>query len=262
MTVKANEKGRRMRKGERKSLVCVGIDQSLIGTAVAVLVDGRLHWVHGWTGVKSLQKEFPDLLSFYKIGEQSDAARTERIDHFAHWIADCVVSLLRHPGYRVYVAMEGYAMSQRSNRATDLHELGGLIKNLLWREAIPLRVYNPVDIKIAFTGDGKATKAAMMMACFQYFGQDYTQLRDSGDNLADAQLIAQLLHFEMTARMNRSASLSSLGLPKHVQKMLNKTTKKAAVPVLDRPFSSMLEQSKNKLIWGARPSPMRGVDHE
>ena len=227
-----------------KGILSIGIDPSLTGTGVAVVKEGELLEVVGWTEVKALQKEFPTFLNWYKPKNSNDSNRIHRISIVATWVyslIDHYVSL----GYGVFVAIEGYAVSQFSNRASDLHELGGIIKQDLWASEIPYRIYVPQDIKQAFVGSGNADKTQMVMACLKIFDKDFSPMRAAGENLVDAIFLAHLLDRELRLKSN-----SQVNIEPNVKKVLTKTTKKNPVPLLKQEFILKSKSVLNKPIFG------------
>lgn len=220
-------------KPNDRRVVCIGIDPSLIGSGIAVVASpGVLEWAHGWTDKKGLQKKHPEHLTYFKLKDSSDANRLARIELVADWLLHCIGEW-SNDNYELYVAIEGYAMSRLSNRASDLHELGGTIKLALWEQRIPFRIYTPTELKAAWTGQGNADKSAMIMTCFRRFNVDYTLFESAGENLADATLLAHLLYQEVEVKAGR---MQVKGCLASVRKALLKTTKAAPEALLTRPF--------------------------
>lgn len=211
--------------------VCVGIDPSLVGTGVAVVRGGKLLDCYGWTNKKTLADAHPTRLVYYKVEDQDDTARCERLCAISDWIGDFIETLDDQAPGRVHVAVEGYAMSRLSLRATDLHELGGLLKIGMWRANVPYRIYDPLSVKLAWTGDGHAKKPEMMRACWLQFGHDFGQYGAAGENLADAFLIAKLLETELLVKR----CPEELGkLTPSLQRVLARVTKSEPIPLLKR----------------------------
>lgn len=221
-----------------KRVVVIGVDPSLVGTALVVVVSGGgIEYSHGWTDVQSLQKRHPEQLSYFKIPDHAGMAdRLARIALMTEWVTGMIDEWSSVSEYEVYVAIEGLAVSQRSNRASDLAELGGGIKQWLMRNTVPFRIYDPSTLKRAWTGHGDADKPMMMMACFRRFGVDYTQLEKAGDNFADATLLAQLLYHEVEIRAGRKDVKDLDGLLKTI---LRRATKKEPVSLLEQELISI-----------------------
>lgn len=212
-----------------KGLACVGVDQSIKGCGVAVVLDGKVTWAHGWTQVKKQQKQHPDFLSWFKPRSASDNnCKVNRLVQVSDWVLGVVRHLIAS-GYGVTVAMEGYALNQKSSRQSDLYELGGMIKAGMWKMGVPFRIYTPQEVKKAWTGSGNADKAMMKKACLDHFGADFFDLGDDGENLADAVLIAQLLQCEVNIRQGRH-------VPRQAKQVLTRTTPKNDVCLSQQPF--------------------------
>ena len=209
--------------------LCIGIDPSLRGTAIAAVVDGNVFKYEGWTDKKYAANAHPEL-HWYKPKDSQDDQRIHRSVQVADWVIEKVQSWQRLVGLPAFVSIEGYAMSQRSNRYSDLCELGGLIKQHLWRARIPYRIYTPQHPKMAWAGSGRAEKQAMIEACLRHTGIDLTHYCDSADNLADAILLSMLLDCELVARFDLQRHL-----PSKPHEVLTRQTKKD-VAILDRPF--------------------------
>ena len=208
-----------------------GIDPSLVGHALAIVDENdEIVLVRGWTNKKTLVKKYPNWLNFYKIVEQTDEERLKRIHHMADWTADIISE------YKdiAAVAIEGYAFSKGSHRATsDLHELGGQIKQDLYHNHHKFRIYAPTTVKKAWTGSGNADKAQMQMACFKETGLDFTKASGSGDGLADALLIAKLVRADFLLRVGH---ITIKELKPQVRDVLLKGTKSEPLPLKARRF--------------------------
>ena len=216
-----------------KPVLCVGIDHSLNGTGIAAINSkGEQRLLHGWTTVRSKQKEFPESLSYFKIKEpQSHAHRIHRLISIYKWVRLIINRFT--DDYDVFVAIEGYALSAKGGRVSDQHEGMGLIKAWLWRMNIPFRIYTPTTVKSAWTGKGSADKSAMLMTCYQKFGLDLTPLGEAGENLADALLIARLLYWELAERMIIVTDGKPLAT---VRNALAKVTKEYPTSILQQDF--------------------------
>ena len=222
-------------------LCCIGIDQSITGCGIAVVVDGKVKWVHGWTQVKKQQKLDPELLSWFKPKSTSDdTCKVNRLVQVSGWVLG-VVEEWMGKGYAVTVAMEGYALGQKSNRQSDLYELGGMIKGGLWLSGVPFRVYPIQDVKQAWTGTGAADKAQMKQACVDHFNLNFFDQGAAGENLADAVCIAQLLDREMQVRQGHQVEAQ-------VFRTLTKLTSKNPTPLAKRDLIFYTEGVHNKPI--------------
>lgn len=219
--------------------IIIGVDPSLQGSAVVVLgsICGHIEWSHGWTVNRALQKRHVELLSYFKLPEKAGHAdRLSRVRMMADWVLECIREWAFTPDYHVHVAMEGLAVSQRSNRASDLAELSGYVKQGMMQMDVPFRLYDPTTLKMAWTGQGKADKAAMVMQCFRRWKVDYTELEEAGDNFADATLLAQLLRHEVEIRAGRMNIRKDID--GQLRKILLRKTKDEPVPLISQPLIS------------------------
>lgn len=234
-----------------KKVIVVGVDPSLTGTAVVVIGGaGGIEWQHGWTKTKTLQRRHPDVLSFFALPDKPTMSdRLARINLMASWVVDAVAEWSRVEDYETYVAIEGLAVSQRSNRASDLAELSGIIKNrIVFGLKVPLRIYDPMTLKLAWTGKGTADKSMMIMSAFRRFKVDYTAMESAGDNFADALLLAQLLYHEVEVRAGRKDVKHDLD--GQLRKVLQRKTKAEPITLLKRPLITEKEVKAQPPVLG------------
>jgi len=130
-----------------------GLDLSLNGTGLscidADLQEGfcTLVDVVAMTSTKKvLSSDFGKYFYFYKAKDTSSLkGRLERMIDVSEWVLSWVVDRIgEHP---VFVGLEDYAFAKQSNRVSDIHELGGLIKTKLFTAGLPLKTYSPTLIK-------------------------------------------------------------------------------------------------------------------
>lgn len=216
-------------------IVAIGIDPSLNGSAIAVLVNGVVQKVQGWTDKVTVQKSYPEFIHWFKLPAKSGfSERQYRVQVMTEWIVQQVGTHLSS-GAQVYVSIEGYAHSKRSIRLSDIHELCGIVKQSMWSMGAPFRIYDPKTLKMAWA-TGNADKHEMMKACADLFGYDYRALGENpGSNLADAFLLAQLLWVEIQVKLGM-VSISEL--TPNLQKILTRTTPASPQSLLNIPFIS------------------------
>lgn len=88
--------------------------------------------------------------------------------------------------YQPYaVGIEQYAFSRQSRGLSGLHELGGVVKNRLFRKEALVLLPTSTEIKKFATGNG-AAKKPQMIAAAQNYG-----CRTTDDNVADAFHVAR-----------------------------------------------------------------------
>jgi len=215
----------------RRPTAIVGIDPSLRGHAMALVLNDRVKAVMGWTDKKTLQRRNPDTLCWFKMRVNTDRDQQHRCALLSRWtianiaelVGDCVV----------HVAMEGYAFSKNDRGNTGIHELCGAIKLGLWHMGIPLRIYDPLSVKLAWTNNGHADKEEMKEACLKLFGWDFERQGSAGADLADAVLIANLLHVELEVRAGR---IQLEELRPSLRRVLLRVTKSEPEALITRPF--------------------------
>lgn len=226
-----------------KGVACVGVDQSITGCGLAIVQNSVVTFAHGWTQVKKQQVAFPEYLSWFKPrSTKDDSCKINRLIQVSDWVLKFIDDLILE-GFCVFVAMEGYAFSKKSNRQSDLYELGGLIKGGTWKRGIPFRIYTPQQIKKAWTGSGNADKDQMVKACANTFGLDFTSLKSDGENLADAVCIAQLLDRELLLRAGNVDIIEP-----NVLQILTKPTKANPISLSEKPFIFYNAENHNKPI--------------
>lgn len=115
------------------------------------------------------------------------------------------------PGGRPLVVLEGYSYASKGRSVVDIGELGGVIRLLLWEEAIPYIEVPPAVLKKFATGRGNAGKPEMLDAAIRHWA--YEDSPD--DNAVDAYLL-------------RLMGISSLhpqdSLPRYAQEAIDKVT--------------------------------------
>lgn len=238
-----DRKIRMVRRSRRRvqAQVVIGLDLSLSGTGVAVMKDGKVIAVRGWTKVRRLQKQHSGTLCWYNASAATESNRVHRLDEVMNWMTSQVLEpALASGAGEVFIAVEGYAFSRQGAGHTDTHGLGESVKLWAFRNGIPVRVYTPSQVKKALTGSGKADKADMKVAIYKLWQSgslpaevplDFTVYEDAGENLADASALAYLLTMELAARDGRS----NQPVPPRLKKYLFERTKKEEAPVR-KPF--------------------------
>jgi Holliday junction resolvasome RuvABC endonuclease subunit len=72
---------------------------------------------------------------------------------------DIVGEILKYPSTKI--RMEGYAFDAKSSSISKLHELGGILKYLLYNNGRQFAEVPPTRLKKWFTGSGRASKELM-----------------------------------------------------------------------------------------------------
>jgi len=178
------------------------------------------------------------------------------------------------PPMNVIVVMENYAYSTKSTGQMELAEIAGLIKNFLWLNNIPLRLIDPLSVKMFATGHGTSKKIHMREAAkecgvelddmlfeevtakypFMFNGDFRTKdLAGPGTDIIDAFFLAQFGAFEVAVRRGE-LTLEQL-LPSNRKEFL-KTTDKKPTNVLSRSYGARVDGGG----WGKGNSVADWID--
>lgn len=77
-------------------------------------------------------------------------------------IAQDILTLVHsHAPERTHIRLEDYAYNMLSSSTSKLHELGGVVKHVLFQAGYILQDVSPSSVKKSFTGHGRATKEQM-----------------------------------------------------------------------------------------------------
>ncbi|MFA5395578.1 MAG: hypothetical protein WC346_06100 [Methanogenium sp.] len=162
-------------------------------------------------------------------------------------------------GYNL-VCLEGYAYASQSRGLYDMIELSGCVRSELWSIGIPLRIYDPRNIKFWATSKGNAKKLHMVLEASegdlsqvpqgipQEFFQKGSKFLDPitigekqythdytgpATDVIDAMWIAQMGRMEL--RLKRK-ELSCDNLPSHKTKAFISEAKDEKITFFDKPF--------------------------
>jgi Holliday junction resolvasome RuvABC endonuclease subunit len=122
----------------------VGLDLSLTSTGVA-LADGRVCRL------------------------RIDGFGPKRIE----WIRATIMDLV--PAEIELAVIEWYSFGARGSHVREIAELGGVVRNALWRARVPYLDVPPSTLKKAATGNGKAKKYEVMRAAERRLGYEGTE---------------------------------------------------------------------------------------
>lgn len=248
----------RLRKLKRTSSdVVVGIDQSASGTAAVSLVDGNLDRILFFADTKKkareILREFGDPNRAMRPPVAGDPNAIHVVEPIIVKGGDEVAKTIRLRRIRdnltrfvslvnpTHVAFEGYSMTRAPVASRVLGEVGGIVRVLLADLGVPFRVYGIESVKTFATGKGNAEKADMILACRDRWDEPnflvYGKTEGAAGNLADAYVIAQLLHLELAVRLGLVV-LEDLNRTSRV--VLQRTTpKKQPVAILDQEFAEV-----------------------
>lgn len=234
----------------RKGVVAIGVDPSPRGLAVAILrwrgsQPPTAHAVWCWTEKPTLQKRHADRLCLIRMPKGATLGDGQRrIEVMADWF-DAIVrkAQVKWMGHALACAIEGYAFNMRGRSISVLHELGGALRQVVWRARVPLRVYTPTTVKLAATGSGSADKGDMKVSAWQRYKLDFTKYGSCGENMADAVHVAALLGDEMRAKRG----LAIDRLHPITREVLTRPTKKEPVPLVRQPLA-MRDDGESQVV--------------
>jgi len=139
-----------------------------------------------------------------------------------------------------YVGIEGYSMNSAQG-SHQIGELGGIARLACWKEGIPLRVHDPLSVKMFAAHNGHATKPMVENAVLDRWGASFSKCnppenkgkvnRQTSEDLADAFVIAKLVWYEVCLRSGLLL-LSDLHA-KEIQ-VFNRTSRGYPVNILGR----------------------------
>lgn len=228
------------------TLLSIGLDLSLTGTGYTALTldfsDDKppslsLLAKRGFTTSKKAAKKWPANLIHYEIADpDSTADRLTRLLYITRQIQEWIsldlatartyFSFQGKPPYiSTMLTIEDYAFSRASSRATDLHELGGLVKTWALQNH-PFRLIPPSFLKKSMGLGGKAEKHEMVAKANEIFKEFDFDLRLQegakkcyGEDLADSCLLAfvGLCNHRPDLLLHPEACLHALKVGKYLQ---------------------------------------------
>jgi hypothetical protein len=161
----------------------------------------------------------------------------------------------------VLVCLEGYAIDSKSTGLLEMAEISGIVRNYCWKENIPLRVHDPLSVKIWGCGNAHAKKMHMVNAArranlfidqallgkgnkfvfpMDIDGDLHTHdYGGPGTDIADAFHLAEMGRHEVLVQSNL---LRLDQLTEQQRKVFLRTTKANPVNLLGRPFILKVEE--------------------
>ncbi len=202
----------------------------------------------------------PKCISYFCKGiDKESETRDIHIARRRYEISSKISSILLENSDPMLVSIEGYSYgvgSGHSSRLVEIAEVTGIIRNNLYTKNIPLRIYDPMTIKLFATDNGHAKKFQMVNAA-KYEGFEledslfilgnkfanplfarndeavYHDLAGPGVDIADAFHVANLARVELLLR-NGILKLDSL--TDRVRRVFLRTTKSNPENLLVSPF--------------------------
>lgn len=245
--------------------IAIGIDLSFSSTALVALNCKNGEVIH--TAFETSKKKFVDpemdILKVRSRGAKDvDLYIAERRYSVVSFLENVICNHLDLScGTKIFVALEGYAMSAHSTRSLETAELCGSLRNALYAEGIAHRIYDPLSIKLFATGNGFAKKVEMVKAASEsgftvrdeFFedGEKFKQslfidgkvydrdVKGPGADLCDAFHIASFLKCEL---MLRKGLTTLAELKDHQRKVFLRVTKGNPINLLDKPFIEKQEE--------------------
>lgn len=221
---------------------CIGFDIALNHGAAVELVNGELGRFRYYTdsaGAAARSKEHGTRLMVPSDIKDRQQRQMIRLAQIEHWI-DKEVLIPWAPGF---VGIEDYAI-RVEHQAHYMGEIGGIARILVWFRGIPLRLHDPISVKMYATHDGTAQKDAVERAVKEQWGIDFGKFnppmnerskkvnRQTSEDLADATAVAKLVWAEYQIRQGH-LQMKDLGHVKKIQ-VFNRVTKTYPINLLGR----------------------------
>ena len=169
----------------------IGIDPSLTGTAVAMLVNGDC-------GTKVFGSE----------PASGVAARMRRFEKLVNSVIQLVGS-----GDDSLVCIEGYSFGSTGGQAWDRVEYGGLLRYRLLASGAEVIEIPPTTLKVFAANKGGADKAAIAVALYKQYGREFGT-DDEADAFALAHFAACLEDFSLCKTEGQRRAVVSILTPK------------------------------------------------
>jgi len=157
------------------------------------------------------------------------------------WITGMVINYFRvlcvYELENIYLNIEDYAYSARSNSVTKIAEISGIIRNWAYQKEIKVRLTDPKSLKLFATGSGNSGKEIMIECASEngIFEDSKLSPIDDGPlgDFADAYWLAKLMETEVKVRQGEIALADLLDCERRV---FLRVTKSNPINLLDRPF--------------------------
>lgn len=136
----------------------VGIDYSLAGPAVTVIVDNKP--THYYLTDK---KKFVGPIKESLIGTAYPEyhSENERYHALSNWVLDIISATSLKSGLLPIVYIEGYSFGSTGASLAQIHENAGILKYRLFQQSISFVNVPPTTVKKSFCGKGNGTKTEM-----------------------------------------------------------------------------------------------------
>lgn len=227
---------------KKKKIICAGWDLALNHSGYIELTDGKLTNFFYLTNKAGAAKQsnrgwrlvMPQYLNIdgkRKVDKQTYGVK--RLSFIKNFITEVVIG--KKPDY---VGIEDYAIRAEQG-AHYMGEVGGVGRLICWENGIPLRLHDPISVKMFATHDGTCQKDLVEEAVLDRWGHDFSHCnqpepsvnREVSEDLCDAFAIAQLVWTEYQLR-NGLVAMSDLHT-KEIQ-VFNRVTKTYPISLLSR----------------------------
>lgn len=198
-------------KKRKKQIVCHGWDLALNHSGYVELTNGKLtnfFYITSKAGAaKQSNRGFRLIAPKYinvdgkrKVDKQ--AYGVSRLSFIKNFITETVIA--KRPDY---IGIEDYAIRAEQG-AHYMGEVGGVGRLICWENGIPLRLHDPISVKMFATHDGTCQKDLVEEAVLDRWGYDFSDFnqphpspnREVSEDLCDAFAIAQLVWIEYQLR--------------------------------------------------------------
>lgn len=206
----------------------IGFDLALNHGAAVELDDGvfsRAWYVTDTLSVFQLSTKEVIGFRLQKINPKKEDRLVGQIRRLDYWCG-FLEKLLdrRKPDF---IGIEDYALDGGSHGAHYKGELGGIARMAVWRRGIPMRLHDPMSVKLYVAHRGDAGKTEMVRSVAKRWGQDFSRFvpppkkkgtpsTDTSEDLADSFGIAKLVWAEVRLRRGE-LHLSGLEHEKEIQ---------------------------------------------
>ncbi len=162
----------------------IGLDLSLTGTG----------WCMSSPDIKSL--EYGEI----KTKPDSFNTRRERVEYITK---ELICQIIKLPCKQLIIFIEGYSFSKQTSSLTQLGELGGVIRQMVYsKTGLDAIEIPPGSLKKFICGKGNAHKEDMKLAVFKKYGMDFqNKSNDSCDAFALAVFGIALLRLSNNSKL-------------------------------------------------------------
>lgn len=195
---------------KKKKILCVGWDLALNHSGYIELTNGKLSnffYITSKAGAAKQSNRGFRLITpdYIKIDGKRKVDKhiygVKRLSFIKDFITNVVIE--KKPDF---IGIEDYAV--RAEQGSHfLGECGGVARLICWENGIPLRLHDPISVKMFATHDGTCQKDLVEEAVLNRWGYDFSDFnqpnssnREVSEDLCDAFAVAQLVWTEYQLR--------------------------------------------------------------